>query len=86
MRKIIKFHADWCAPCKNYGPVFEKVTSQLNDWEIEMYDVDTPKGTEMSITYGVKSIPTTVIIIDDKEPRKLVGGLSSSDLTKELTA
>tara|TARA_R110002012_G_scaffold28758_1_gene89904 strand:- start:3051 stop:3311 length:261 start_codon:yes stop_codon:yes gene_type:complete len=86
MRKIIKFHADWCGPCKNYEPIFKEVTNKLVDWEIETYDVDTPKGTEMSVTYGVNSIPTTVIIVDDKKPRKLVGGLSASNLTKELSA
>lgn len=85
MQKIIKFYADWCGPCKNYGPAFEEATNQLTGWEIEMYNVDTPEGTEMSVAYGVKSLPTTVIIVEGKETRKLIGVLSAPDLLKELT-
>ncbi len=83
MKKVIKFHADWCGPCKSYGPIFGHITSQLKGWEVETYDVDTPEGTEMAVTYGVRSLPTTIIIVDG-EPRKLVGGLSAEDLAKEL--
>jgi len=87
MNKVMKFHADWCGPCQNYGPIFEQVTNKLKEnWEVEEYNIESPKGTEMSITYGVRSLPTTVIIVDGKEPRKLVGGLSATDLAKELTA
>ena len=84
MKKIMKFHADWCGPCKNYGPIFEQVTKGLKDWEVEEYNIESPKGTEMSVTYGINSVPSTVIIVDGKEPRKLVGTLSAVDLAKEL--
>ena len=87
MNRVIKFHADWCGPSKNYSPIFEQVTSKLNeDWKVEEYNIESPKGTEMSITYGIRSIPTTIIAVDGKEPRKLVGPLSASDLSEELAA
>ena len=84
MKKIMKFHADWCGPCKSYGPIFEQVTKGLKDWEVEEYNIESPKGIEMSVTYGINSVPSTVIIVDGKEPRKLVGTLSAADLAKEL--
>jgi thioredoxin 1 len=84
MNKVMKFHADWCGPCKNYGPIFEQVTKDLEGWEVEEYNIESPKGTEMSVTYGINSIPSTVIIVDGKEPRKLIGTLSAADLAKEL--
>ena len=84
MKKIMKFHADWCGPCKSYGPIFEQVTKGLKDWEVEEYNIESPKGTEMSVTYGINSVPSTVIIVDGKEPRKLIGALSAADLAKEL--
>jgi thiol-disulfide isomerase/thioredoxin len=84
MNKVMKFHADWCGPCKNYSPIFEQVTKNLEGWEVEEYNIETPKGTEMSVTYGINSVPSTVIIVDGKEPRKLVGTLSATDLAKEL--
>ena len=39
----------------------------------------------MAVNYGINSIPATVIVVDGKEPRKLVGPLSAADLAKELT-
>jgi len=85
MNKVMKFHADWCGPCKNYSPIFEQVTKRLKGWEVEEYNIESPKGTEMAVNYGINSIPATVIVVDGKEPRKLVGPLSAADLAKELT-
>ena len=42
MNRVIKFHADWCGPCKNYSPIFEQVTSKLNeDWKVEEYNIES---------------------------------------------
>ncbi|MAN60611.1 MAG: hypothetical protein CMI60_01565, partial [Parvibaculum sp.] len=42
MHKVIKFHADWCGPCKNYGPIFDKVTNRLTgDWKVEKYNIES---------------------------------------------
>ena len=84
MNKVMKFHADWCGPCKNYSPIFEQVTKSLKGWEVEEYNIETIRGTETSVTYGINSVPSTVIVVDGKEPRKLVGALSAADLAKEL--
>ena len=61
-----------------------QVTKGLKDWEVKEYNIESPKGTEMSVTYGINSVPSTVIIVDGKEPRKLIGTLSAADLAKEL--
>ena len=55
MHKVIKFHADWCGPCKNYGPIFDKVTNRLTgDWKVEKYNIESPEGSEIAVAYGVK--------------------------------
>lgn len=84
MKKVIKFHADWCAPCVAYKPTFAEVTSKLKGWEIEEYNIDTPRGVEYSIAYAVTSIPSTVIMVDGSEPKVIVGALSAEELAKEL--
>jgi len=84
MKKVIKFHANWCAPCVSYAPTFEQVTSHLTGWEVEMYNIDTPEGIEMSIAYAVTSIPSTVIMVDGSEPKVIVGALSEEELVRAL--
>lgn len=84
MKKVIKFYANWCAPCVSYAPTFDQITSQLKGWEVDTYDIDTPEGVQASINYGVVSIPSTVILVDGSEPKVIVGALSAEELAKEL--
>ncbi len=84
MKKVIKFHATWCAPCVSYSPTFDKVTFDLEGWEVAKYDVDTPEGVRASIDYGVVSIPSTVILVDGSEPKVIVGILSEEELKEHL--
>ena len=60
MKKILYFSAAWCGPCKMLGPIMESVASQINYQKI---DVDN--NQDLSIKYGVRNIPT-LVLIDEK--------------------
>ena len=57
MKKILYFSAGWCGPCKMLGPIMESVSDQVNYQKI---DVDN--NQELSIKYGVRNIPTLVLV------------------------
>jgi len=57
MKKILYFSASWCQPCKMLGPIMESVSDQVNYQKI---DVDN--NQELSIKYGVRNIPTLVLV------------------------
>jgi len=57
MKKILYFSAAWCGPCKMLGPIMESVSDQVNYQKI---DVDN--NQELSIKYGVRNIPTLVLV------------------------
>ena len=57
MKKILYFSAAWCQPCKMLGPIMESVSDQVNYQKI---DVDN--NQELSIKYGVRNIPTLVLV------------------------
>lgn len=59
---LIDFWAEWCGPCKRFGPVFEKVSEE--NPEAVFAKVDTEDQQELAAKYGVTSIPTLVIYRD----------------------
>ena len=68
MKKILYFSASWCQPCKMLGPIMESVSDQVNYQKI---DVDN--NQELSIKYGVRNIPTLVLVENGEAKGRLVG-------------
>jgi thioredoxin 1 len=56
---LIDFWAQWCGPCKMFGPIFEKVSDQHP--EIVFAKVDTEEARELAGAFQVSSIPTLAI-------------------------
>ena len=57
---IIDFWAEWCGPCKQFGPIFEKVANDNSD--ITFAKVNTEDQQELAGQFGIRSIPTLAII------------------------
>jgi len=57
---IIDFWAPWCGPCKQFGPIFEKVSDEYPD--IVFGKVNTEEQQELAGYFQIQSIPTTVIL------------------------
>lgn len=53
---LIDFWAEWCGPCKMFGPVFEKVSEKHNDVVFSKCNIE--KAQELAAAFGVRSIPT----------------------------
>lgn len=53
---ILDFWAEWCGPCKTFGPIFEKL-AELNP-DIFFGKVDTEKATELAQAFQIRSIPS----------------------------
>ena len=61
-KQVIKFYANWCGPCKMYGPTFDRVKQDLQDI-IEFTEVNVENDEEnLSGEYKVKGIPHTVLL------------------------
>tara|TARA_R110001632_G_scaffold196312_1_gene318359 strand:- start:217 stop:462 length:246 start_codon:yes stop_codon:yes gene_type:complete len=68
MKKILYFSAEWCGPCKQLGPTMEGLRNQINYTKI---DVD--QDQETSIKYGVRNIPTLILLENGEVKNRLVG-------------
>ncbi len=63
---LIDFWADWCGPCKMFGPTYEKVSEKYadDDLSIAFAKVDTEDQQELAAGFGIMSIPTLVAFRD----------------------
>jgi len=75
MKEILYFSAAWCGPCKTLGPVIESLSGQINYRKI---DVD--QNQDMSIEYGVRNIPTLVLLENGQVKNRLVGMQSEANI------
>lgn len=73
--QLLKFYADWCGPCKRLAMTMDKM-----EFPYEVIPVSLDDNTDLAMTYGVRSIPT-LILIDEKG--EVVERLSDSTATKE---
>lgn len=81
-KKAIKFSASWCAPCKMYANIWDKVKSETEGWEFEEVDVDS--DSELASSFGIKAVPTTILTIDDTILHRQSGVISTRDLKDML--
>ena len=75
MKKILVFTATWCGPCKNFKPVMEQVSHEI---PVEFIDVDA--NPQLVAEYGVRNIPTLVVVNNGQVSSKQAGVLTESQV------
>ncbi len=74
MKKVYKFSATWCGPCKMLAKTLSNIESPL---PIEEIDID--KNPELTQQFKVRGVPTLVIVEDDVELKRKVGVMSGPE-------
>ena len=75
MKKVIRFTASWCQPCKVLAKTLEDVQTNI---PIEIVDID--KDSNTAIEFGIRSVPTLVMVEDGNVLKRVVGIKSSKEL------
>ena len=70
MKEILYFSASWCQPCKQLAPVMERLKSE---GKINYKKIDVDTDTVLSPKYGVRNIPTLILLNNGNEVNRLVG-------------
>jgi len=69
--KILKFSADWCNPCKQLGEWLK-----TKDHDHEIVDVNIDSNREMCEHYGIRGVPTLVMLNEDDTVKKTIVGFN----------
>ncbi len=76
---IVDVYANWCGPCKVYGPIFEEMAMRL--WEeAEFFKIDSDKNPNFSARFNIRGIPATLVFKDGKLIKSQSGLLNHDQL------
>ena len=62
---IIDFWAEWCAPCKQIGPILEEISDEYND-KLTIGKLDVDENPETPGKYQIRGIPTMLLFNNGK--------------------
>lgn len=71
---IVDFYADWCKPCKLIAPIMDELADEYKG-KLKIYKVNTDKQRELSMVFGVKSIPAVLFVPMEGKPQMSTGAL-----------
>lgn len=80
---VVDFWAEWCGPCRLIGPIIDDLSEEF-DGQATIGKVNVDHNPEISSKYGVRSIPTILIIKDGEVVEKHVGTATKATLTEKL--
>ena len=80
---IVDFYATWCGPCKALHPVLEELSKEYSG-KVDIYQIDVDQEKELAAAFGIRSIPTLLLIPMKEEPRITQGALPKDQLKKAI--
>ena len=76
MRHVLYFTADWCQPCQRTKPVSDELK---RDGLIDFIYIDADTELELLEQFGIKSVPTYILIEDGIEIKRMNGAKNRED-------
>jgi thioredoxin 2 len=80
---VVDFWAPWCGPCRAMAPQFEQAAGELAG-RVQFAKVNSDEEPDLSARFGIRSIPTLILMRGGREIDRLSGALSSAQLVQWL--
>ncbi len=80
---LVDFWAAWCAPCRTLGPILEKVVGDYAG-KVKLAKVDTDAQMQLAAVFGIRSLPTVVLLKDGQMVDGFMGALPESAVREFL--
>lgn len=80
---VVDFWAEWCGPCRMIAPIIEELSSEYEGKAL-IGKVNVDMNPEVSMKYGIRSIPTILILKDGEVVDKHVGTTTKKVLVDKI--
>jgi thioredoxin 1 len=82
---LVDFWAEWCGPCRMIGPVVEEMAGEY-EGKAKITKVDVDSNPQISMKFGIRSIPTLLIFKNGQIVDQIVGAVPKAILKRQLDA
>ncbi len=82
---LVDFWAEWCGPCKTIAPILDELADELVG-KLKIAKVNVDDNQKLAGDFGVRSIPTLLILKGGVVQEQVVGAMSKVDLQAKLDA
>ncbi len=80
---VVDFWAEWCGPCRMIGPIIEELSKEYAG-KVVVGKVNVDHNPEVSMKYGIRSIPTVLILKNGEVVDKQVGVTTKKVLVDKI--
>ncbi|MDI6780391.1 MAG: thioredoxin [Bacteroidota bacterium] len=81
---LIDFWAVWCGPCKMIAPTVEEIAREY-DGKLKVCKLDVDSNPKTAMQYGIRSIPTLLILKGGQVVEQMVGALPKRSMVDKIT-
>jgi len=80
---VVDFWAEWCGPCRAIGPVIDELSKEYAG-KVKVGKVNVDENPQVSMNFGITSIPAILFIKEGKVVDKLVGAQPKANFVKKI--
>jgi thioredoxin 2 len=82
---LLDLWAAWCGPCRTIAPVIEQLATEMAG-RVKVGKLNVDENPQIAARFGVRSIPTLLILKNGREADRLVGVLPKQEILRRLQA
>ena len=80
---LVDFWAEWCGPCKAIAPILDELATEMAG-TLKIAKVNVDDNQQLVGQFGIRSIPTLLVVKGSTVQEQMVGAMSKADLQQKL--